>query len=47
VLELICLPVAVTVVQGGRWYAGIPLGISAVAVLALMAASGQLARRPE
>ena len=47
VLELICLPVAVTVVQGGRWYAGVPLGISAVAVLALMAVSGQLARPPE
>jgi hypothetical protein len=47
VLELICLPVAYTVVQGGRWYAGVPLGLSAIAVLALMAASGQLARPPE
>jgi hypothetical protein len=44
VIEIICLPVAVTVVQGGRWYAGVPLAISAVAVLALLAVSGQLTR---
>jgi hypothetical protein len=44
VIELICLPIAVTVVQGGRWYAGVPLGLTALAVLALLAASGQLAR---
>ena len=44
VLELIALPVAVTIVQNDKWLAGVPLGISAVAVLALMAASGQLVR---
>jgi hypothetical protein len=47
VLELICLPVAVTVVQGGRWYAGVPLAVSAVAVLVLLALSGQLSGADE
>src|SRR3954454_13293557 len=36
VLELICLPIAVSVVQSGRWYAGVPLGLSALAVLGLL-----------
>src|SRR3954454_3708153 len=44
VLELIALPIAWTVVQNDKWYAGVPLAVSAVAVLALMAASGQLLR---
>jgi hypothetical protein len=45
VLELICLPIAVTVVRDGRWYAGVPLAVSALAVLALLALSGQLAQQ--
>ncbi len=44
VLELICLPIAWSVVQNGKWYAGVPLGVSAIAVLVLMATSGQLLR---
>src|SRR3954451_8688718 len=44
VLELIALPIAWSVVQNDKWYAGVPLGISAIAVLALMATSGQLLR---
>src|SRR4051812_43687418 len=36
VLELIALPIAWTVVQNDKWYAGIPLAVSAIAVLALM-----------
>jgi hypothetical protein len=44
VLELICLPVAVTVVQGGRWYAGVPLAVSAVAVLVALGVAGLLSR---
>lgn len=42
VLEIICLPIAVTTVQGGRWYAGVPLGASAIAVITLMAIAGLL-----
>ena len=38
VLELICLPIAVTVVQGGRWYVGVPLAASALAVIVLLGA---------
>ena len=44
VLELICLPIAVTVIQNDKAFAGIPLGLSAVAVLVLLAKSGQLTR---
>jgi hypothetical protein len=44
VLELICLPIAVTVVQKGHWYAGFPLAASAIVVLVLLGVSGQLAR---
>jgi hypothetical protein len=44
VLELICLPIAVTVIQNDKAFAGIPLGLSALAVLVLMAKAGQLTR---
>jgi hypothetical protein len=44
VLELICLPIAVTVIQNHKAFAGVPLGLSALAVLVLMAKSGQLTR---
>jgi hypothetical protein len=44
VLELICLPIAVTVIQNHKAFAGIPLGLSALAVLVLMAKAGQLTR---
>jgi hypothetical protein len=47
VIELICLPIGYTVVQNGKWWAGIPLGLSAVAVLGLLAASGQLTRQDD
>jgi hypothetical protein len=47
VLELICLPIAVTVVQNDKVIPGIALGISAVAVLLLLARSGQLTRRED
>ncbi len=42
VLELLCLPVAVTIIQGGRWYIGIPLGLVAVAALVLLFLAGLL-----
>jgi hypothetical protein len=44
VLELICLPIAVTVLQNHKVAAGLAIGLSAVAVLVLMARSGQLTR---
>ena len=44
VLELIALPISVTIVQNDKWFAGVPLGISALAVLVLLATSGQLVR---
>lgn len=44
VLELICLPIALTVIQDGKAFAGVPLGLSALAVLVLLAKSGQLTR---
>ena len=47
VIELICLPIAYTVVQNGKWLAGILLGLSAVAALGLLAASGQLTRQDD
>jgi hypothetical protein len=48
VLEIICLPVAVTIVQGGRWYIGVPLALVALGVLTLLAVAGLLLpERPE
>jgi hypothetical protein len=47
VIELICLPIAYTVVQNGKWSAGILLGLSAIAALGLLAASGQLTRQDD
>lgn len=47
VLELICLPIAVTVVQNDKAFAGIPLGVSALVVLVLLARSGQLTRQDD
>lgn len=44
VLEIISLPIAWTIVQNDKWFAGVPLGVSAAAVLVLMAKSGQLMR---
>jgi hypothetical protein len=44
VLQLIILPISWNVLQNDKWYAAIPLGVSAVAVLVLMATSGQLLR---
>lgn len=40
VLEIICLPIALTTVQGGRWYVGVPLGIVALGVIILMGLAG-------
>lgn len=42
VLEIICIPIAITIVQGGRWYVGVPLAIVAVAVIVLMGLAGLL-----
>jgi hypothetical protein len=42
VLQVICLPVAFTIIQGGRWDIGVPLGASAIAVLVLLALGGLL-----
>jgi hypothetical protein len=42
VLEIICLPIAVTSWQGGRWYVGLPLVASAVLVLVLVGRAGLL-----
>jgi hypothetical protein len=42
VLEIICLPVAVTIVQGGRWYIGVPLAVVAVGVIVLLHRAGLL-----
>jgi hypothetical protein len=42
VLEIICVPIAITTVQGGRWYVGIPLAVVAVAVIVLMGLAGLL-----
>jgi hypothetical protein len=44
VLELICLPIAVTVMQNHKVAAGLAIGLSALAVLILMARAGQLTR---
>jgi hypothetical protein len=40
VLEIICLPIGVTIVQGGRWYVGVPLVAVAIAVVVLMGLAG-------
>jgi hypothetical protein len=42
VLEIICLPIAVTSWQGGRWYAGLPLTASALLVLIFVGRAGLL-----
>jgi hypothetical protein len=42
VLEIICLPIAVTTWQGGRWYVGLPLALSAVLALGLAGRAGVL-----
>ncbi len=42
VLEIICLPIAVTTIQGGRWYVGVPLGLAAVAAIGLLGKAGLL-----
>jgi hypothetical protein len=42
VLQIICLPVAFTIIQSGRWDIGVPLGLSALAVLVLLALAGLL-----
>jgi hypothetical protein len=42
VLEIICLPIAVTTWQGGRWYVGLPLALSAVLALVLAGRAGLL-----
>lgn len=45
VLELICLPIAYTVVTQGHVAGGVALAVSALVVLALMGLAGQLTRR--
>jgi hypothetical protein len=45
VLELICLPIAYTVITNDHVVPGLLLGASALVVLVLLAAAGQLARR--
>jgi hypothetical protein len=42
VLEIICLPIAVTTIQGGRWYVGVPLGVLALAAMVLLGKAGFL-----
>ena len=42
VLEIICIPIAITTIQGGRWYVGVPLAIVAVGVIVLMGMAGLL-----
>jgi hypothetical protein len=42
VLEIICLPIAVTIWQGGRWYVGLPLAASALLVLVFVGRAGLL-----
>ena len=43
VTNLLVLPVAVGLLQGGRWYVGLPLLVWAVAVLGLLFAPGTAA----
>jgi hypothetical protein len=40
VLEIICLPIGVTIIQGGRWYVGAPLIVVALGVLVLLHRAG-------
>ena len=40
VLQLVALPVAIGLVQGGIWYVGIPLALWAVAVVVLLYSPG-------
>lgn len=40
VLEILCLPIGLTAVQGGRWQIGVPLALVAVAVIVLMGLAG-------
>jgi hypothetical protein len=47
VLEILCLPIAVTALQGGRWYVGVPLGVAAIAVIVLMGLAGLLVPRDD
>jgi hypothetical protein len=47
VLEIICLPIALTTVQGGRWYVGLPLGVAALGVIILMGVAGLLVPRDD
>jgi hypothetical protein len=42
VMEILCLPIAVTSIQGGRWYIGGPLALVALAVIVLLGAAGLL-----
>ena len=42
VLEIICLPIAVTIWQGGRWYVGLPLAVCAALALVLVGRAGLL-----
>ncbi len=42
VMEIICLPIAVTSIQGGRWYIGGPLALVALAVIVLLGVAGLL-----
>jgi hypothetical protein len=42
ILEIICLPIAVTIWQGGRWYVGLPLALSALLALGLAGRAGVL-----
>jgi uncharacterized membrane protein YoaK (UPF0700 family) len=47
VTNLLVLPVAVGLLQGGRWYVGVPLLVWAVAVLGLLFAPGTAAELDE
>ena len=42
VLELLCLPVAWTIIQSERWYLGVALGVIALAALVLLHLGGLL-----
>jgi hypothetical protein len=47
ILEIICLPISVTIWQGGRWYVGLPLALSAVLALGLAGRAGVLSPSAE